>query len=211
MNNEHMKSVRRQNLTNWFNNHPIPQSEKSLISQLKNGKGSFGERLARRLERDYGMPEMYLDDENNINKNTKTGYLVSSIQSNKELSEMVKDFQQNVLRIEFANDYAFKIFAGSPQENINFASFIPDTMEDTIQKGSTIFLDTSIKKFIGSGIYMFIYDNFPHLNRLQVRGSNLAVISDNNRYKEWEIKKEDFSKLAFVGRVISFYPPLVIV
>lgn len=210
-----MKLIRQKNLIKWFDQYPIHQSEKSLISQLKNGKGSFGEKLARRLERDYHMPSMYLDEENNfknnINNNMEKGYIVRSIQSNKELSDMAKDFNENVIAIEFDNDYAIKVFSGLPQEDINFASFIPDTMEDTIKRGSTIFLDTSIKRFIGSGIYMFVYDNFPHLNRLQMRASNLLVISDNNHYKEWEIKKEDFDKIVIMGKVISYYPPLVII
>jgi transcriptional regulator with XRE-family HTH domain len=37
--------------------------EKSYLSQLINGKASFGERAARRIERDYGMAPGYLDEE----------------------------------------------------------------------------------------------------------------------------------------------------
>lgn len=43
----------------------IPSKEKSYISQLINGKASFGEKSARRLEHDYCMPEFYLDKINN--------------------------------------------------------------------------------------------------------------------------------------------------
>lgn len=56
-----MKDVRRQRLREWFTDRSIPEKEKSYLSQLINGKASFGERAARRLEVAYGMPVNYLD------------------------------------------------------------------------------------------------------------------------------------------------------
>lgn len=53
--------TRRTQLRNWFSERTIPPKEKSYLSQLMTGTASFGERAARRLERDYGMGHMYLD------------------------------------------------------------------------------------------------------------------------------------------------------
>lgn len=55
-----IQDTRRENLARWLETHSVPPKEKSLFSQLK-GTGSFGERVARRLERDYGMGDGYLD------------------------------------------------------------------------------------------------------------------------------------------------------
>jgi hypothetical protein len=55
-----IQELRRQNLQRWVDTHSVPPHEKSLFSQLKGG-GSFGERLARRLEDDYSMGAGYLD------------------------------------------------------------------------------------------------------------------------------------------------------
>lgn len=55
-----LTETRRQNLRVWASEHGTPIKEKSLFSQLK-GNGSFGEKVARRLEREYGMGEGYLD------------------------------------------------------------------------------------------------------------------------------------------------------
>ncbi|MGO4479990.1 hypothetical protein AB4Z32_27570, partial [Massilia sp. 2TAF26] len=46
----------------WIALHGTPQKEKSLFSQLK-GTGSFGEKVARRLEVEYQMGDLYLDQE----------------------------------------------------------------------------------------------------------------------------------------------------
>ncbi len=53
--------IRRSRLRAWFSKRTIPPSEKSYLSQLMTGKASFGERAARRLERDYGMGDGFLD------------------------------------------------------------------------------------------------------------------------------------------------------
>jgi hypothetical protein len=53
--------IRRARLKAWFKDIPFPEKEKSYLSQLINGKASFGEKAARRLEKTYGMPHRYLD------------------------------------------------------------------------------------------------------------------------------------------------------
>ncbi|QIU87855.1 hypothetical protein [Yokenella regensburgei] len=55
------KEIRRQRLAEWFSDKTLPEKEKSYLSQLINGKSSFGERAARRIERDYSMPTGFLD------------------------------------------------------------------------------------------------------------------------------------------------------
>jgi hypothetical protein len=53
--------LRRENLRKWVAAHGTPSGEKSYFSQLINGSASFGEKSARRLEREYRMGDMYLD------------------------------------------------------------------------------------------------------------------------------------------------------
>ena len=52
--------IRRENLRRWIAEHGTPVKEKSLFSQLKS-TGSFGEKVARRLEEQYKMGAFYLD------------------------------------------------------------------------------------------------------------------------------------------------------
>ncbi|MBV6321948.1 hypothetical protein [Duganella violaceipulchra] len=52
--------TRRANLAKWVADNGIPKQEKSLFSQLR-GDGSFGEKVARRLEEKYKMGAGYLD------------------------------------------------------------------------------------------------------------------------------------------------------
>jgi hypothetical protein len=69
--------IRRKQLKAWFADKSLPEKEKSYLSQLINGKTSFGERAARRIERDYGMRPGYLDiDEHNPDKAVNDGILL---------------------------------------------------------------------------------------------------------------------------------------
>lgn len=52
--------IRRENLRRWIEKNGTPPKERSLFSQLK-ADGSFGERVARRLEEQYRMGAGYLD------------------------------------------------------------------------------------------------------------------------------------------------------
>lgn len=56
-----ISDIRREKLRAWFADRSVPEREKSYISQLMTGKCSFGEKAARRLESDLGMPDLYLD------------------------------------------------------------------------------------------------------------------------------------------------------
>jgi SOS-response transcriptional repressor LexA len=55
------QQVRRARLRHWLKTNPRPEREKSYFSQLLSGKAAFGEKAARRIERDYQMGRFYLD------------------------------------------------------------------------------------------------------------------------------------------------------
>lgn len=97
-----IQDIRRANLMRWLETHSTPAREKSLFSQLK-GTGSFGERVARRLEADYGMGVGFLDvapllDSSNTGQNTP-------------LSGEAKALVERIERIDGLGDPARKIFS----------------------------------------------------------------------------------------------------
>lgn len=56
-----IQETRRRKLRTWLQNRTAPTKEKSYFSQLLAGTSPFGERAARRIEREYGMGAGYLD------------------------------------------------------------------------------------------------------------------------------------------------------
>ena len=71
------QEIRRRRLKEWFSEKSLPEKEKSYLSQLINGRSSFGERAARRLERDYGMPSGFLDSDTSDSKSTPPSLVLS--------------------------------------------------------------------------------------------------------------------------------------
>lgn len=55
-----MTDIRQKRLKEWFADKKLPPKDASFISQVIGGK-FIGEKAARRLERDHGMPALYLD------------------------------------------------------------------------------------------------------------------------------------------------------
>jgi hypothetical protein len=94
-----IQDIRRANLARWLETHSVPPNERSLFSQLK-GTGSFGERVARRLERDYGMGDGYLD---RIDDSSNTGQKVP-------LTADALNLIQWVTRLDAISDPARKMF-----------------------------------------------------------------------------------------------------
>lgn len=90
---------RRKRLKEWFAGKTLPQSEKSYLSQLMTGRTSFGERAARRLERDYGMPEGYLDGIPHIGTIPPDSYEKLTIQQREFLSILDTFPNQEVNRL----------------------------------------------------------------------------------------------------------------
>lgn len=98
-----IQEIRRSNLARWLETHATPIKEKSLFSQLKGG-GSFGERVARRLEKDYAMGVGFLDRDPDP-KPANTG-------QKHPLSAEAELLIQCVLRLDGLGELARKTFAG---------------------------------------------------------------------------------------------------
>lgn len=88
--------TRRAQLKAWFADRSLPEREKSYISQLLSGKASFGEKAARRLEIDYGMPIGYLDQSNVLfAKQERNVYFDNSENAaNKEEGEILSAYRR---------------------------------------------------------------------------------------------------------------------
>ncbi|WP_142887387.1 S24 family peptidase, partial [Klebsiella pneumoniae] len=56
--------------------------------------------------------------------------------------------------------------------------------------------------FDGDGIYVFGFDGKVYVKRLQMIPDQLLVISDNPRYREWNITKENEHRFYIYGKVL---------
>ncbi|MCH6710463.1 transcriptional regulator [Escherichia coli] len=104
--------------------------------------------------------------------------------------------------IEYSNDQALTMFGGRSSSVVKVINVRGDSMSPTIEPGDLIFVDVSINEFDGDGIYTFGFDGKIYVKRLQMIPDQLLVISDNPKYREWSINKENEYRFYIYGKVL---------
>lgn len=214
MNRNELKELRAKNLKLWFSDKTVPSKEKSYISQLMNGKAPFGEKSARRLEHDYGMPEFYLDKindnelcgikQNNEYHANNNNYVIEvlDITASAGMGYLNSDVKEVIKLIEYDSRQAKMLFNGMDANNLKVINISGDSMQGTFESGDSIYVDVSKKEFNGDGIYVFTFGKSLYVKRLQIIKDKLIVISDNKKYKEWDISEDEIDQLYIHGKVM---------
>lgn len=212
MNKTELKKLRAKNLKQWFLNKTVPPKEKSYISQLMNGKASFGEKSARRLEYDYGMPQFYLDKNNTdidiLNNNDCQSdidsYVIEVLDINASAGNgfLNNDIVEVIKCIEYDIEHAKTLFNGIPSNNLKIINVSGDSMQGTFESGDAIYIDVTVNQFQSDGIYVFTFGRGLYVKRLQLIKNKLIVISDNKKYQDWDISEEEIDQLYIHGKVM---------
>lgn len=181
--------IRRERLRLWFANKTLPQKEKSYISQLMGKSASFGERAARRLERDYGMGEKYLDQPIS-DSGTQPGPnlrgkvpLISWVQAGQwcEISDQFQPGDAESWR-ETTAKVSSEAFA---------LRIIGDSMEPAIPRGSVVIVDPAIEATNGRIVVVRQNgDSEATIKRLVIEGGVRFLQPDNPRYPIMEMRTD---------------------
>ncbi|AWX15584.1 phage repressor [Mergibacter septicus] len=112
------------------------------------------------------------------------------------------DVIEVVSSIEYTQDFFTKTFHKKEAQNIKLINVKGDSMSPTLECGDLIFVDISIQKYDGDGIYIFSYGETLFVKRLQMAGDKLFVLSDNKSYEKWDITEKNFYKFRVQGKVL---------
>lgn len=104
--------------------------------------------------------------------------------------------------IEYSSDQALTMFGGRTSSGVKVINVRGDSMATTIEPGDLIFVDVNVNEFDGDGIYVFGFDEKIYVKRLQMIPDQLLVISDNPKYREWNIDKENEHRFHIFGKVL---------
>ena len=104
--------------------------------------------------------------------------------------------------IEYSSDQALSMFGGRTSSGVKVINVRGDSMASTIEPGDLIFVDVNVNEFDGDGIYVFGFDGKVYVKRLQMIPDQLLVISDNPKYREWSINKENEHRFYIYGKVL---------
>jgi phage repressor protein C with HTH and peptisase S24 domain len=83
--------------------------------------------------------------------------------------------------VEFVEHYHLKMVTGWGQ-----------SMAPTIKHRDPLLVDISIREFVGDGIYLFSYQGFEYIKRLQRKGKDkFKMVSDNTNHPPEDIWVEE--------------------
>ncbi|MFU9135706.1 XRE family transcriptional regulator [Erwinia tasmaniensis] len=193
------------------------ESDVGNLSRLERGRQGYSDALLQKIADALTVPVSELFSSGELNN---TGVLSSvdsltSVRRGDVYRVDVLDFAANegvdpparevvevIKSIEYVRNEASVIFGNKPEAYVKLINVRGDSMEGTIEPGDLIFVDVSVSSFDGDGIYVFDFNGDTFVKRLQKVKTELYVISDNPRYKEWTISHHEMAMLNVAGRVL---------
>lgn len=215
MKNNKLRETRAKNLRLWFSGKTVPPKEKSYISQLMNGKASFGERSARRLELDYGMPQFYLDKTDNKSNSTmqiniddldsKTPLYNDEIEVpfykdirfsvGNKFADDIGDYNEYKLRLSKSTMSRY----GIDKNRTVCLTVDGDSMEPVFRDGTTVAIDQSDTNIRDGKIYAINHDGLLRIKILEkVPGNQVKIKSYSAGYDDEIVSKDE---ITILGRV----------
>lgn len=192
-------------------------SDVGNLSRLERGMQGYSDSLIHKIAEALSVPVSELFSSNEAN-DTVNSYSIGSImkKGRKDVYRIdvldvsasagdgapSKDVVEVIRSIEYVPDQARVIFGNRPESSVKLINVRGDSMEGTIEPGDLIFVDIAVSCFDGDGIYVFDYNGDMFVKRLQKVKSELIVISDNPRYREWTISAEEMDMFHVAGRVM---------
>ncbi|MCS6455967.1 S24 family peptidase [Burkholderia thailandensis] len=211
-------TTRRQRLKAWFANRTLPEREKSYLSQLMSGKASFGERAARRLERDYGMVSGHLDlaidvetpaeqsvpiapDETIYIPRFNTGGAMGNGLELRDQPGVIETLRVN-------QEWLSKNLRNfTSVENLAIVTGFGDSMKPMFNPGDPLIVDVGVRVVEYDAVYFFRVGDEGFIKRLQriptEDGLMLRAKSENPSYDTWDITPR--MSFEVFGRVLKVW------
>lgn len=184
------------------------------VSDLLNGRASFGEKVARSIEEAAGLPTGWLDAVDNgteipaaIKSSTTAEIVISQYDTGGSMGAVglvLKDQPGAIQSWHVTPEWVSKnVHNITAARNLAVVTGFGDSMRPMYNPGDPLLVDTGVKSVEFDGIYFFRVGNEGFVKRLQrIPGVGLRAISENKAYESWDIRDDmDFEVFARVVKV----------
>lgn len=214
--------IRRENLRRWVAEHGTPPKEKSLFSQLK-ANGSFGERVARRLEQQYGMGDGYLDrdpdqraaSQNVIELIPGAMRVRAAGPDDPDLVQIMKvrlKVQAGITGFQVEPEHYDGETQGVPRKWVEREGLSQDallsivvkgeSMEPALYDGDVIVVNTRDTKLVDGSVYVVNYEGEAVVKRMVRDAGQWWLASDNADQRKYHRKHCKGAECIVIGRVV---------
>jgi hypothetical protein len=215
--------IRRQNLRRWVAEHGTPPNEKSLFSQLK-ANGSFGEKVARRLEEQYGMGAGYLDRDPGAAADAVSGVidLIPGAMRVRAVGPDDPDLVQ-IMKVRLKVQAGITGFQVEPEHYDGETQGVPrkwvlreglsqdallsivvkgESMEPALYDGDVIVVNTRDTKLVDGAVYVVNYEGEAVVKRMIRDAGQWWLASDNADQRKYHRKLCKGAECIVIGRVV---------
>lgn len=213
--------IRRENLRRWVAEHGTPAKEKSLFSQLK-ANGSFGERVARRLEQQYGMGDGYLDRDPDQQLSRNVVELIPGAMRVRAAGPDDPDLVQ-IMKVRLKVQAGITGFQVEPEHYDGETQGVPrkwvereglsqdallsivvkgESMEPALYDGDVIVVNTRDTKLVDGSVYVVNYEGEAVVKRMVRDAGQWWLASDNADQRKYHRKHCKGAECIVIGRVV---------
>lgn len=214
------KEIRHQNLLKLVEENKsqsalaakIKKSEQQVNSWVK-GKG-IGDALARDIEKAFGKPTGWFDNQHNESgvADTRAEYQSNNIvtisridaQGSMGFGALVPDYEDVIDHVSVNKRWLSENFTISAPGNLKLATGYGDSMSPTISDGDIILIDTGVAEIKMDAVFVLERDGELFIKRIQrMLDGSFLVISDNRQaYDPYPMTNKDFSNIRVCGRAL---------
>ncbi len=214
--------LRRKNLTAWMDKYEINKTElarrcnfqRASASNIFNPLRFFGEKLARSIEKSMGMPEMYLDSDATRPQVVVEWSKPEDLQPDvyalvPRLSVQLSagdgcnsDSEPNLPPLAFRREWLQKKNV-TAKKNLRVVSVHGDSMQDYLQDGDVVLLDTGQTSIKDGSVYALRLSDELKIKRLFKKfDGSIAIASDNDKYPVETLSPAQAEHLQIIGLAI---------
>jgi hypothetical protein len=220
--------TRRENLRRWIDTK-CDQSQSKFIEKTGINQGelsgllrnkSFGEKKARSLEDLSGMPNLWLDIDqdgdisiasyihNSVIEKKHTGIIIEQYDAVGAMGNglVLKDQSGVISEWNVSEEWVrLNLRNYTSIQNIKIVTGFGDSMQGTFNSGDPVIIDIGVKAVEFDSAYFFRVGNEGYIKRLQrVPGIGLRAISANKEYEPWSITADmDFEVFGVVLKTFN--------
>lgn len=216
--------IRRENLRRWVAEHGTPAKEKSLFSQLKSS-GSFGEKVARRLEEAYRMGTGYLDQvpgQRAANESRSTADLLPGARG-VHASGVDDPTMTQIRKVKLKVQAGITGFQVEPEHYEGETQGVPtswllreglqrdallsiivrgESMEPSLHDGDIIVVNTADKQLVSGGVYVINYEGEAIVKRMLRDAGQWWLTSDNADQRKYHRQLCKGAECIVIGKVV---------
>jgi len=176
----------------------------SYTSELKNGKKTFTEKTARKLEKKLGLIDGYFDSSTPFTLEQTISVPLYSVKlSAGDGCEMLPSEELGTVQYSMED---MKTFGVSKASDLIALRAEGDSMSPLINDGAKVIINTGQKEIIDNRHYAFYTDDcVARVKTLRKAIKGIVIISENPSYSEEIITENDNINITIIGEVVGWY------